>query len=73
MQTNGAADRRYFVQGTPANCVSVLILGQRLRVPSYRIAILSNNPRRAAITLVVLCAVIRPTGFLEWRIENRCC
>ena len=54
------------IEGPKANRVRVLVLCKRFAVPCYGIRRLSNSPRRAAITLVVLCAVVRPAGFL-WR------
>jgi hypothetical protein len=41
-----------------------LILRKRFRVPSDRACVLSNIPRRAAVSSISLGAIIRPTGFL---------
>ena len=54
------------IERPKANRVRVLVLCKRFAVPCYGIRRLSNSPRCAAITLVVLRAVVRPAGFL-WR------
>src|SRR5262249_374658 len=53
------------VKGTPANCVGVLILCKRFRVPGHGTRRLSNSPWRTAVSLIVECAVVRPAGFLR--------
>jgi len=57
------------VECAPANRVGVLVLCKRFRVPRYGTRRLSNGPWRAAITLVVLRAVVWPAGFLRRRMK----
>ena len=58
------------IQRAEANRVGVLILRESFRVPGYRACVLRNSPRCAAITLVVECAIICPTGFLTRRMKS---
>jgi len=57
------------IQRAKANRISVLVLPERLAVPSYGTADLSYTPWRAAITLVIECPVVCPAGFLRWRVK----
>ena len=54
------------IQGSEANRVRVLILRKGFRAPGNRARVLSNSPWRAAISLVILRAVVCPARFL-WR------
>src|SRR5215469_7216547 len=53
------------IQCAEANRVSVLILRKSLAVPRDGTAGLSYTPRRAAVTLVIECAVVSPARFLR--------
>jgi hypothetical protein len=57
------------VQCSPANGIGVLVLSERLGIPGYGIGSLINSPRRAAIPLVILRAVICPAGLLRGRMK----
>jgi len=57
------------VKCAPANRISVLVLGKCFAIPSYGIGGLSDGPWRAAVSLIVLRAVVSPPGFLWWRVK----
>jgi hypothetical protein len=57
------------IQRAVANRIGVLVLGKRLAVPGDGAAILGNSPRRVAITLVSLRAIMRKPGMLRRRMK----
>ena len=57
------------VESAKANCVRVLILRKSFCVPGNGACVLSNSPRHAAVSNISLCAIIRPAGVLNWRME----
>ena len=52
------------IQCAPADRIGILVLRKGFAVPGDGAGLLSHGPRCAAITLVVICAVVCPTGFL---------
>src|SRR5262249_40521534 len=58
------------VQGAPANRIGVLIGRKSFRRPAQRIGSLVRYPWRAAVALVVQCAVVCPTGMLRRRVKT---
>ena len=58
------------IQCAPANRIRVLVLCKGFRRPANGIGCLSDAPRRAAVTLVHKCPIVRPAGFLWWRMKG---
>ena len=58
------------IQCSPADRIRVLIGCERFRAPCNRAGVLSNIPRRAAIALVILGAIVCPTRFLRRRVKS---
>ncbi len=58
------------IQCAEANRVGVLILCKRFAVPHQVTVVLSDSPRRAAVTLVIKGAVVCPARFLRRRVKS---
>lgn len=58
------------IQRAKTNRISVLVLRQRFGIPRYGTATLSDRPWCAAVSLIVECAIVCPTGFLRWRMKS---
>ena len=58
------------IQGPKANRVRVLILRKSFRVPSDRACVLSNIPRRAAVSGIPLGAIMCKSRVLRWRVKS---
>ena len=54
------------IQCSPADRISILVSRKGFCAPCNRARVLSNIPRRAAVSLVILRAVVCPARFL-WR------
>ena len=57
------------IQGTPANCVGVLVLRKRFAVPGNGACVLNNIPWCAAISSISLGAIMCPARMLGRRVE----
>jgi len=57
------------IQRAPTDRICVLILRKRFAIPSDRPPRLGDSPRLAAVTLIVKCTVVCPTGFLRRRVK----
>ena len=58
------------IQRAVANRIGVLVLRKRFRAPGDRACVLSNSPRRAAVSQVIERAIICPAGMLNWRMKS---
>ena len=58
------------IQRAPTDRICVLILRKRFAIPTDCPPRLSDSPRLVAVTLIVKCTVVCPTGFLRRRMKT---